>query len=323
MQCWVVGASGLLGQSVVGRCRQSGWETMTTAVPWNDPVASSVSLRAGIDELLRRADGDRWSIAWCAGAGVVGTGQDVLDAEQVTFARFLDDLDARMQSETAQRGALFVSSSAGGVYAGSTGTPFTECTTPRPLAPYGVAKLQAEERTTEFAGRSGVPTLIGRISNLFGPGQNLHKPQGLISQVGRAYLTRQPISMYVSLDTMRDYLFVDDCATMIVRALTRLHASGTSEVRANGGASCVTKIFAAGRSTTIAAVLGEYRRIFKRRAPVVLGSSPSSRFQVRDLRLRSTVWTELDQFARTPLSVGITATVDDVSRQVQRAALPV
>ena len=57
-----------------------------------------------------------------------------------------------------------------------------------------------------FAAATGTAVLVGRIANLYGPGQNLAKPQGLVSQLCLANLTGQPLSIYVSLDTLRDYL---------------------------------------------------------------------------------------------------------------------
>jgi len=48
--------------------------------------------------------------------------------------------------------------------------------------------------------------MVGRMSNLYGPGQNLKKVQGLISQMCLRVLTRQPLVLYVPLDTIRDYL---------------------------------------------------------------------------------------------------------------------
>ena len=158
-------------------------------------------------------------VFWCAGAGVVGTSQEALDAELSVLRGFLEGWHPRDS-------AFFFASSAGGVYAGSAGPPFTEETTPVPLAPYGHAKISAEQLTREFSARTGVPVLAARISNLYGPGQDISKPQGLVSQLCRAQLTRQPLSVYVSLDTMRDYLYVDDAARMSVAALDALVGTG-------------------------------------------------------------------------------------------------
>ena len=197
---------------------------------------------------------------------------------------------------------LFLASSAGGVYAGSTGAPFTEHTEPAPISAYGLAKLRSEEIATAFAVRTGTALLVGRLSNLYGPGQHLDKGQGLITQLCRAQLTRQPLSVYVSLDTMRDYLFVDDAAAMAVSALGAVTPRGRRAL----------KVLASERSSTIGAVLGDLHRITRRRPPIVQGTSSQARFQVRDLRLRSVAWPRTAALARTPMVAGIAATLSSL-----------
>lgn len=252
--------------------------------------------------------GGGWDLVWVAGAGVVGTSDSALAAETAVFTAFADDL-ARM----ADRGprAMFVASSAGGVYAGSLAPPFTEDTIEAPLAPYGRQKLEIEAVAAELVRRSGVPTMVGRMTNVYGPGQNLAKAQGLISQLAKASLLRRPLSLYVPLDTTRDYVYADDCAKVVLGALALLpDHGGTSEP--------VTKIIGSGRPVTIAALLDIFHRLFKRRPPVVLGDSPTRRFQVRDLRMRSSRWTCLDALVSTPLPAGTAATVDDLGWRLRR-----
>ena len=271
---------------------------MTSTVPWADPSAA-------IDTLVRAAtafSAEGSEVYWCAGAGVVGTSVEDLDREVDVLGGFLN----RWQP-SSHCPMLFLASSAGGVYAGSSGAPFDETTTPAPLAPYGDAKLRAEAVAQEFARRRGVPLLIGRLSNLYGPGQDITKPQGLISQLCRAQLTRQPLSVYVSLDTMRDYLFVADAAAMAVSGLAAAGRRGGQHV----------KVLASERSTTIGAILGDLHRITRRRPPVVLGTSANARFQVRDLRLRSVAWPPTTGLVGTPLMAGMAATMADVNRQIQ------
>src|SRR5205085_1105739 len=115
-----------------------------------------------------------------------------------------------------------------------------------PRTPYGVAKLAMEAAVGRFAADTGTPTVVGRIGNLYGPGQNLAKPQGLVSQVCRTHLTGQPLLLYVPLDTMRDYIYVRDCADVIAAAL----GSVRERVAGNVGGPVVTKILASGQSTT-------------------------------------------------------------------------
>jgi UDP-glucose 4-epimerase len=281
------------------------------AVPWGDPAAAVDALAGAAERLL--ADGHPWRLFWCAGSGVVASDQHQLDDEVATFEAFLDRLVAIASAPGAASGAVFLASSAGGVYAGSLAPPFTEQTRPRPISPYGQAKLDTEELLRAFAVASGVPVLIGRISNLYGPGQDHVKAQGLISVLCRAHLARRPASIYVSLDTARDYVFVDDVA--------RLAVSGADRVAGQQPGQVVVKILASQTGTTVAAILGELRRITKHRPRVVLGSSPLARFQVRDLRFRSVVWPDLDRLVTTSLPAGMAATMSsaEFDRQQPRS----
>ena len=132
----------------------------------------------------------------------------------------------------ARRGTLFFASSAGGVYAASQAAPpFDETSPVGALAPYGGEKLAQEALVRELAEAAGVDMLIGRLSNLYGPGQKLSKPQGLIAHVGRAALRREPVSIYVPLDTIRDYLFAADAGRMVIDAVARRWARAAGAAR--------------------------------------------------------------------------------------------
>ncbi|MEA2484358.1 MAG: UDP-glucose 4-epimerase [Thermoleophilaceae bacterium] len=295
---WVVGAGGLLGSAVCRRLVALDRDVRTTSVPWGDHAGSVEAL---LDAAADLPPGG-WEVYWCAGAGVVGSTEAELETEVAVFDDFLRRWEPPVGGPA--RG-FFLASSAGGVYAGSTGAPFTEHTEPVPVSAYGRAKLRSEEIATSFAVRTGTALLVGRLSNLYGPGQDVGKPQGLITQLCRAQLARQPLSVYVSLDTMRDYLYVDDAAAMAVTGLGAVTARGRRAL----------KVLASEQSTTIGAVLGDLHRITRRRPPVVLGTSANARFQVRDLRLRSVAWPHTSSLARTPMVSGIAATLGSLRGQ--------
>ena len=169
------------------------------------------------------------------------------------------------------------------------------------------ASHNGEELHVQTAAR-----MLAKAGNLYGPGQNLAKAQGLISQICRGHLTGQPLSIYVSLDTLRDYFFAPDCADLIVDGLARLR-----QEQPTSRPGAVTKILASQRAITIGTVIGEMRRIFKRSPRIVLGASPISALQPRDLSLRSRVWPDLDRRSLTPLPAGIAATAADLQRKLQ------
>ena len=294
---WVVGAGGLLGRHVSAALASRGRTPTVASIPWHDAASARETLRQEGVRLAEHANraGTPWQVFWCAGVGVTSTGKEALDDELAAFSSALDGL-----AEVAgSRGTLFVASSVGGVYAGNPNPPFTEASAVAPLAAYGYAKLEMEELARAWANRTGNSLAIGRISNLYGAGQNLAKAQGLISQLCANYVRRRPSSIWVPLDTVRDYIHAEDCAHLVVDLVDR----------AAQGGSTVLKILASGQGVTISGLLGEFRRVLGRRPEILIGSSSTSAFQALDLSVKSTVWPDLDHRRMTPLAVGIERTI--------------
>ena len=280
---WVVGAGGLLGSSV---CRELGADAWRHEgdLNWLDSARLSqdfsVALRA-FAERLAAEPGRAWAIAWCAGAGVVATSAQALEAETLVFQQFLG-LVARDPELSRRAGSISLASSAGGVYGGCFVSPIDETTTPQPISPYGRAKLLQEEVLSGWAATQGnVSVLIARFSNLYGAGQRLHKPQGLISHASRCLIHGTPLHIYVSLDTIRDYLFADDAARALVIGLRRV---------AQRKQPPVTKIIASENEIAIAGLLGVFRQIARRKLRVIAGLHPLASLQPRRLQFRSRVW---------------------------------
>ncbi len=313
---WVVGARGQLGRAVSRELAASPDHDLLSVapLPWAaEREEFEAAARLAVAALRERADrGDEWLVAWCAGAAVTGSTQEQLERE-------LGQLEAVLRALTEHgpagrtAGSIFYASSAGGVYAGSSAPPFTEDTAPSPLAPYGHAKLRAEGHVRAFAEATGARALIGRIANIYGPAQSLQKAQGLISHLAKAQLTSNPASIYVPLETVRDYIYADDCAALVRDALHRLAgcAPGTT----------VVKILASHQPVTIATLLGLLRAIAKARPNVMLGSSPVANYQAVDLRLRSVVWPELDRRDLLPLPAGINNVMTALRTAMQDGAL--
>ncbi|WP_121031088.1 NAD-dependent epimerase/dehydratase family protein [Terracoccus luteus] len=308
---WVVGGGGLLGGHVRAALPGRRTEFVGPVIPWSDPDRARAALEEGAAALLARAD--HWQVLWCAGAGVTGTSQAQLDTELTMWGATLAAL-----APGAARGSVAFASSAGGVYAGSSPSPFDESSPTRPLAPYGQAKLTAESMLAQWVQEHGGAAFVARIANLYGPGQDLTKQQGLVSQLCWAHLEGRPATIWVSLDTLRDYLYAPDCASLLLDASDRLVEPGPRGSCGSGGRT-VTKVLASQRPLTIGAVIGELRRIFRSRPSVVLGASPTSRVQARDLSMVSRVWTDLDDRTLTTFPAGVAATLADLRLRRQLA----
>lgn len=285
---FVVG-HGLLGSAVA----VEGLRAHRAIVPWSDVDASVAALTRQIEAFLRANDGPT-EICWCAGRGVTSSSPEVLNAEVMTFTRTLaavSDLDV-----DHSRVRFFLASSVGAAYGGARRPPFTEYTEPQPASPYGEAKLMMEKSLTEATAAAGWRSFIARITNLYGSAQDPSKGQGLISTIARTYVTGAPASIYVSLDTLRDYIYVSDCARIVAAGLRRLDGIAAGE--------SVVKIVGAMTATSIAAIIGEFTRL-RRQRPLILIRGGAASGQAPDLRVRSRVWTDLDGLARTTLPEGL------------------
>lgn len=303
MTSWVVGARGLLGSGVTRALTQRGNAVVDVSpIPWGSAEASG-ALANGLRSLVDSSAGEPWTVYWCAGAGVTDTSAETLATEFETFEAFLAAV-ADLPAADRARGVIAFASSAGGVYGGSARPPFTEATAPAPLGAYGEAKLRAERALETLAKGSGVSVLVARIANLYGPGQDLTKQQGLISRLCLSAVTRTPVSVFVSLDTRRDYLYVTDGAALLIACADRAHEQPSGTFTA--------KILGSGRSTTIASLIGQFGKIGGSVPRVVTGSSRSAALQARDLRLTSEVWPDLDAVPSTTLAEGVGRTMADL-----------
>jgi UDP-glucose 4-epimerase len=220
----------------------------------------------------------------------------VLEPEWRAWTQLLDLLGRHLAGPSHDvPGSIFLASSAGGVYTDNVGQLSTEYTMPRPASDYGAHKLRMEEALRSWADLyPNVSSLIGRISSLYGPGQDLRKAQGIISHLSRCLIYRRPVNIYVSLDTRRDYLFADDCAHQVAASLSRLM---TERPRA------IIKVFASEEVTSLARIVGVFFRIAKHH-PLIVSRQPRGT-QPISLKLRSDVWRNLEGLRKTDLATGI------------------
>lgn len=301
MTTWVVGRGGLLG-SAVSRLVDEPFDA--AGVPWDDPPAAGARLQADLARFRREAGERPWRIVWAAGAATTSTPAAEAMAEVEPLRGLLTALRDR---PPAGPGAMFLTSSAGGVYAGSHPAPFDEHSTPVALSAYGELKLAQEHLAVELLA-GACPLVIGRVSNLYGPGQNLAKLQGLISRLALAVVTQQPISIFVPLDTIRDYIYVDDAAGAVLAA---------TDAAMGGPAQARTIIIASGQPTTVGQLIRTMGLVTKHRVPVAYGMHASAAAQSLDLRLIPSAGVE----ASTPLPAGMKAAYLDILDRVQQRSL--
>jgi UDP-glucose 4-epimerase len=300
---WTIGAGGLLGSAIQRHVKHS---FNPSSIPWLDEQQSMKVLANNYSEFKDSVGSNAWAIIWAAGSATVSASTESAEQELRVLESLLNVIAA---NPPEGKGVFFLSSSAGGVYAGSSNPPFDISTTPISLSPYGEFKLKQEMATKEILGNT-CAVVIGRFSNLYGPGQNLDKLQGLISRLALAAATRQPINIFVSLDTIRDYIYVDDAARIALQwveeAITQPKTTSTA-------------IIASGEPTVLGQLIRLVQDVSRTKVPVALGTHSSSAAQVADLRLVPTPTREAE-LTRMSLPAGVKMVYQDILTRAQFSA---
>jgi UDP-glucose 4-epimerase len=319
---WVVGEGGLLGSHVRRLLPEEmpaclPWRRPEPRLPWDRPAELETVLNRELSAFLNAAQAgfDAWAILWCAGAGVIQTADTALKLESLTYERFLTSLGAQRSGHGRRvPGLLALASSAGGVYGEYPGGPLTEYTPCGPISEYGRQKLRQEDALRVWSDTTpDVGWLIARFSTLYGPGQNLAKPQGFISHLIRALLFRRPMQVYVPLDTQRDFLYVADGARHFLRCVSYLLPARTP--------SRVVKIFAAGRSVALSEIVALLRRISKQPVRVLGARSTQRSSHPAKLVFRSVALGEVSPPPAASLAAGVSALYHHEFTLLQRGVL--
>lgn len=92
------------------------------------------------------------------------------------------------------------------------GEYFTETTPIDPKSPYSASKASSDHFVSAFHNSYGLPTVISRCSNNYGP---YHFPEKLIPLLINNILNNKPLPVYGKGENIRDWLYVEDHARAI------------------------------------------------------------------------------------------------------------
>jgi UDP-glucose 4-epimerase len=290
----------LIGNGQLGRSlgRSLGLEAVTrVVVPWQAPDRAAEVLRESVTTFLATNRGEQRFIAWCAGVGTVNSVEESLSTEAMLF----DVCLSASRTDIGEPIGWFLASSAGGLYAGNRQI-CDENSVPLPTSPYGRIKLEMELRLGQLVESSNSFALIGRISNLYGPDQNLSKPQGFIGHLLNSIACRSSFRYSVPPSTIRDFVFTDDVAARVGLWMSSCAHDEKYQI----------KNFGSFHSTTLAYVSNVSARV-TRIKPQVLFVGNFDGAQPAGVRLRSCQLPNLDHLIpTTPLDVGVWRTWQSV-----------
>jgi UDP-glucose 4-epimerase len=231
----VTGGAGFIGSHVVDRLIEDGHEVaivddLSTGTRANVSAAARlhvVDVRA--PELLRIVDATRPDavVHLAAQAAVSRSVADPAFDASVNILGMLNLLEACRGANV--RNVVYISTG-GAAYGDTDVVPTPETHLTRPASPYGVSKVAAELYLDCWAGLHGARGVSLRLANVYGPRQNPEGEAGVVAIFTRRLLSGRSCVINGDGEQTRDYVYVGDVADAVVRALTRLAATGAINV---------------------------------------------------------------------------------------------
>jgi UDP-glucose 4-epimerase len=125
-------------------------------------------------------------------------------------------------------GAAVVFASTGGAIYGDVDRPAAEDTPRRPVSPYGVAKLAAEEYLAGWQRIHGTRAVALRFANVYGPRQSSALEGGVIAIFLERLAAGEETQIFGDGEQTRDFVHVDDVVAALLVAAG--HAEGVFNV---------------------------------------------------------------------------------------------
>ena len=113
---------------------------------------------------------------------------------------------------------LVIFSSSRMVYGKTNGKVIDEFHETNPLMPYAIHKLAGEKYHLMYWKDFGVPSIILRIPNPYGPRQQMkHSGYGILNWFIKSAMANDEIKIFGSGDQIRDYIYVEDISDAMVK----------------------------------------------------------------------------------------------------------
>jgi len=224
MRFLVTGGAGFLGAALANRLARDGHQVRAI-----DDLSAGVPARLDERVLFTRGDvADRpklWTLLQDVDC-VYHLAARVLVSESILYPREYNEVNVggTVSVMEAMRDAgvrRVVLTSSGAVYGEQAEQPVREDAAPNPQSPYAVSKLAAEYYVRTIGALWGIETVILRIFNAYGPGQNLpvfHPP--VMPRFLQQALGGGSLVIFGGGGQTRDFAYIDDVVGALVAAAT-------------------------------------------------------------------------------------------------------
>ena len=225
MKVLVTGGAGFIGTNLVRRLLETGHEPIV----FDDFSTGLESNLAGLDVRVDRGDlADAPTLAASVRGvdAVVHLGARGSVPRSVAYPVATHEVNAtgtlNVLEAARAEGTYVVMSSSSSVYGANPLLPKIERTRTQPLSPYAASKLAGEGYTLGYQASYGMPTLVLRFFNVFGPWQRPeHNYAAVVPKWLWKMMTRQPIEMHGDGTQTRDFTYVDSVVDVLIDAVER------------------------------------------------------------------------------------------------------
>lgn len=218
--CLVVGG-GLLGGATAAALRDAGHEVtvfsrsvgpgLQTEQDGIRLVTGTISASGELPALIETAD----AVFYFAGGSTpVAAATNAAGSLELSVVPATTVLDLMRRTSTRR---IVLSSSGGTVYGEAQRFPTPEDHPTRPIGIHGHHALTVERYAEFYAEHEGLEPVTLRIATAYGPGQRTRRGQGVISAWTHAALVGDPLQVYGSLGTRRDFVYAADVAQAAMR----------------------------------------------------------------------------------------------------------
>jgi UDP-N-acetylglucosamine/UDP-N-acetyl-alpha-D-glucosaminouronate 4-epimerase len=185
-----------------------------------DVIQADIQDRGAVQRAMQGVD---YALHQAALASVAQSVADPLQTNQVNVAGTLNVLLAARDAGVKR--VVFAGSCA--VYGNNDSLPLRETDTPQPLSPYAASKLAGEGYCRAFLEAYGLPTVVLRYFNVFGPRQDpTSEYSAVIPKFITALLRDQPPTIYGDGTQSRDFVSVANVVRANLLACEREQAIG-------------------------------------------------------------------------------------------------
>ena len=303
MRVGITGGAGFIGSNLAKNLVGSGYsvsvlDNLETGLLSNLEGINTNFVRADLKNLYE-VDSffQKEKIEYCVHLGALGSVPRSIGNPRASFeANAIATLNVLESVKRKSIPIIFSSSSS--VYGKNPKLPKIEKDWLSPISPYAASKLAAEAMTLAFRESYGIPTLVYRLFNVYGPKQN---PDSLYAAVVPKWIFAafkgEALVVYGDGEQKRDFTFVDDVVQILTNSIKEKH---DSDYPVN---------LAFGNPVTLNEILGVFKSYF---GGIKVEYKQIRKGDIRNSESNPATLSNLhnNNINKTPLEVGLVATFE-------------